>query len=767
MRPPRTLSELIRFHRVARDLTLEALSDISTISVRTISVRTISDIERGVSSAPHSRTTAALATAFGLTPAEHEEFFQAARSRRRLRGASQRTVAGNPHRVLDFAGRECEIAEVIEFLAMASENTEFTAILLSGAPGIGKTASAMEALNRPHDGPADAIFVDLDGFSAEPLTPLQVLKAVLRQMPGVGDNVPADLDEAMRLWHTASTVNPRSIVLDNAIFESQVRPVLTANPSNKVIITSRRSLAGLEGVHRVTLGPLSEQDSVQLLERLIPHHQRQDDDLVELAQLSDRIPLALRIVGNRIASRPAWQAADFARRMRSTENRLRLLVAGDLAVEAAFALSYNDLDKSAAHLFRSISVIDGSTFDSRIAAATAGIDVVDAEDLLEELTDLGLVESRGGSRYRVHDLIRLYATARLEQENPSQGGYIERQRLRKWLLASLERAGAWFEPDRVPETRSETGAAFPDPVTAQKWIRLEEPHWWPALRAAATQGDHGAVVDVADSLHWFSELWVDWGHWRELFALAVTSARALDDPRLEAMHLGYLTWATLIETEDDEEGVRLAELAVAAAIVSEDHTQLGWSKFYAAWLYLRLGLVEKSTVTALESIAEFDIAGDSDGAAQPITLIARLQKDRAGHEQMIVALLQVAEHINADPSENRAALRTTTMLVINKFLAVSYLAVGRPFDAVSAATAAVDGAKEFAAGVRLATALRYRAHAHLVVGDFEEADRDIAEAFAHLDVESTFALVVREMNALEKLKEMSRQRVVDANLQFP
>jgi len=762
MRSSRAISEILRRHRLAADLTLEGLSNLSAISVRTIS-----DIERGVSSAPQVRTIAALADALRLDAGAREDFLGAARARRSVRGISARTSAGSPHRVLDFAGREREIDEVLDYLSADSESPGSTAILLTGAPGIGKTASAMEALSRPHDGPADTIFVDLDGFSVEPLTPLQVLKAVLRQMPGIGDNAPADLEEAARLWRSAAADNPRSIILDNAALESQVRPVLTADGGTKIIITSRRSLAGLEGVRRVMLGPLSEQDGVRLLERLIPAGQRQKNDLSELAQLSDRIPLALRIVGNRIASRPRWQAADFAVRMRSSEDRLHLLVAGDLAVETAFALSYDDLDPQTANLFRSISVIDGFTFDARIAAATAGIDVVEADNLLEELTDLGLVESRGGNRYRVHDLLRLFASARLDRESGGRKGADTRDRLRGWLLASLERAGAWFEPDRVPETQSDAGAAFPDATTAQEWIRLEEPRWWPALRSAASHGEHDIVTDVADSLHWFSELWVEWGHWRDVFALAVSSARALGDPRLEAMHLGYLTWATIVETGDDIEALSLAELAVAAATLADDPTQLGWAKFYAAWANLRVGRMRESTVLALESVAVFESVGYHDGAAQPMTLIARLQHDRAGHEQIIVALQQIAARMDADTSANRAIVRITTMLVVHKFLSVSYLAVNRPLDALAASTAAVDTATEFATGVRLAGALRYRAVAQLALGDFDAADRDIAAAFSHLDVKSTNALVVREKEALEYLKNLSRQRITRPEIDLP
>ena len=206
--------------------------------------------------------------------------------------------------------------------------------------------------------------------------------------------MPGTLDAATALWQSATAELPATVLLDNAAHENQIRPVLSADARTKVVITSRRTLAGLEGVRRMTLGPLGADESVALLAKLIPAQQRAAGDLRELAELCDHIPLAMRIAGNRIASRPALQAADFIARLRSSDNRLRLLVAGDLAVEAAFALVLRRPRPRSAALFRSISVIDAGTFDALLAAATLEVDDGDVDLRLDELVDLGLVEAR-------------------------------------------------------------------------------------------------------------------------------------------------------------------------------------------------------------------------------------------------------------------------------------------------------------------------------------------------------------------------------------
>jgi hypothetical protein len=75
----------------------------------------------------------------------------------------------------------------------------------------------------------------------------------------------------------------------------------------------------------------------------VPPGQRTDRDITELAGLCSDLPLALRIAGKRIASQPSRTAADFVRRLRSDDQRLRALVAGDLSAESAFGLSYADV----------------------------------------------------------------------------------------------------------------------------------------------------------------------------------------------------------------------------------------------------------------------------------------------------------------------------------------------------------------------------------------------------------------------------------------
>jgi transcriptional regulator with XRE-family HTH domain len=746
--PHPTLAATLRTLRLAADLTLEGLAERSGISARTIS-----DLERGVSAAPQRRTAAAIARGLGLDAAATDGFLRAARARRRAPSDAPRVAAIAPNRLADFTGRDREIDDIGSLLVAPSDAAVSPlVIVLCGPPGIGKTTSAFEALSRARTVWPRLLYVDLDGFSSMPLTPLQVLRALLRQLPGLTETLPTSLAAAARLWQSVTAEDPPAVLLDNAATESQIRPVLSLDARSVVLITSRRSLAGLEGVRRMTLGPLGADDSVLLLSRLIPADQREGGDLLELAALAGHVPLALRIAGNRIASHPGWTTADFVVRMRSAENRLRLLVAGDLAVEAAFALSYDDLDAQNAALFRSIAVIDGATFDARIAAAVMAADVLDTEARLDELTDLGLVEARGGNRYRLHDLIRLYALTALRAEDGTIGVAVRRDRLRTWLLSRLERAGAWFEPDRVADDDTRAGASFPDADTAQAWIRLEVVHWWPALRAAATVGDHAVVVDVADALHWFSDLWIEWGHWHEFFSLAVVSARALADPRLEAIHLGYVAWAEIVERGDARAAVVTAGRAVAAADAADDDTQRGWSQYYLAWAHMVLREFDESAAAGRVSVAAFNRAGNPDGAAQAMVMIGKVHADRGDHDLSIRDFEAVLGQVALTTGREDDLVLKIIATSAHRFITTSLLALDRPVEAVASATTALTLAQEIDSAAFIASALRVRVIAQIAAGEVSAAERDIERALAGIASSTKDAYINEQRTQLEALR---------------
>src|SRR5262249_28757000 len=139
--------------------------------------------------------------------------------------------------------------------------------------------------------------------------------------------------------------------------------------------------------------------------------------IAEVGELCGNLPLALRIAGTRLLSRPGWTARYLASRLGDAQRRLANLTAGDLAVGAAFRLSYDQLDDTGRRLFRRLSLVPGGDAGPGLAAVLTRCAPAEAEDALEELADLGLLLPAADGRYRFHDLVRLFAAERLEDED--------------------------------------------------------------------------------------------------------------------------------------------------------------------------------------------------------------------------------------------------------------------------------------------------------------------------------------------------------------
>ncbi|MFI6299265.1 ATP-binding protein [Nonomuraea sp. NPDC050790] len=573
---------LLRAHRQAAELTIEELSHASGVSVRAIG-----DMERGVSRGPQRRTVAALAEVLRLSPDDHEALVAAARAGRPRPAPATAGACELPRGIGDFTGREHELGLLRE---LAESTDPAVTATIWGTAGMGKSALAVHAAGRLADRfPDGRFFLDLRGMDAVPLSSGNGLTRLLRALGVPERRIPADEQE--RAGHYRAMLNERRclIVLDNAAGESQVRPLLPGGGPSMTLITSRRPLAGLEGVRQIPLGQLADAEAAALLRAIVGEARSAAESgaVAELARLCGHLPLAMRIAGNRLQSRPGWTIRQLAGRLGDEERRLDVLAAGDLHVAAAFSLSYDQLSATARRTFRWLALAVAPGFGVPLAAVLAQLDVDDAEDALEELVELGLLQSPYPARYRFHDLVRLYARAQLAKEEAIEAQRAARRRMETWLLEVAVVAGRWFEPGYgAPPPGWRSPVALGDRQEAADWLRLEGTAWLEALRSAARQGEHATVVEVAESMHWFSDQWLLWGHWREVFELSSGSARAMGDRLQEAVHLNYLSWALCVTEGRREEAEAVALRAFDLAHEVGDARQQGWALVYASWALL-------------------------------------------------------------------------------------------------------------------------------------------------------------------------------------
>lgn len=362
---------MLRGHRHAARLTLEQLAQVSGVSARTLS-----DMERGRSKGPQHRTVTALADALALEGDVRKQLIELARDGR-LRGYWTRPagVCELPRLVDDFTGRAAELVWISELAHAESSQGAGVVGLITSSGGMGKTTLAVLAAHmlRPSF-PGGVRFLDLFGRSQRPMAAGDALRLLLRALGAADKQVPGDIQGRASLYRSLLRDRRVLVVLDNAGSEEQVRPLLPGEGTGRALITARRPLAGLEGVRRLVLRPLALPEATELLTGILGDRAASDGEsaLARLAELCEGLPLALRITGNRLVSRPGWDAAELAARLADEERRLDQFKAGDLKVASAFGMSYEQLADSAQRVFRRLAVVPGRDFDAALAAVAGG-----------------------------------------------------------------------------------------------------------------------------------------------------------------------------------------------------------------------------------------------------------------------------------------------------------------------------------------------------------------------------------------------------------
>lgn len=646
---------------------------------------------------------------------------------------AERSLTAEPYRVNDFTGRPEELALIRQFVEHDSGTTP-TSLLITGPPGVGKTTTALEALQGA-PGRLTRLFVDLHGFESTPTEPLQILRALLIQITP-GTQPPASLDDASAAWRAAVGARQLVVVLDNASSEAQVRPVLSVDAPLKVIITCRRTLPGLESTSRLALQPLAIDDSVDLLSALIPADQRSEAELGELAGLCGNFPLALRIAGARVAAQPGWSAADFIGRLHDQEDRLDQLVAGDLAIERAFSRSYDFLSTEERHLFASLSLLHGPNFSVAMAARAAGLEPAQTRAQLDTLADLCLIEIRRGDRYRVHDLLRLYADRVLRTESVIDDILSRQVTLDRWILKQVGSAARVFPPIHTPLV-----TFTPDAEEMRRsfdWLTIEAPHWYGSLKDSAARGDNRVVVDAALALGELSDEWWRLGHLTELHTIAAECARRAGDDEAHVRLLIFAAESALTEqsvasttTPTPPQIADRVSRAVEAAEAWGDPYLIAAAHHEQAFNEFEAGRFESALARFREVAAQFAALAQTSHHFQARSRILRI----LAQTDLEAALVEGAAAVEAIDALGDVAVQLQPESHANVLNAVARinLTAGRWPEALDAATRMLAAPPAFFdRGGYAGRALRHRGFALIGLARFDEARTTLNSALEHV-----------------------------------
>jgi tetratricopeptide (TPR) repeat protein len=642
--------------------------------------------------------------------------------------------------------------------------------------------------------PDGQLYVDLRGATETPIPPVEVLGRFLRALGADQATLPDSLEERADQFRTLMSARRVLVVLDDAAGEQQVRPLLPGGAANAVVVTARRRLRGLAGAAHLELGVLGADEAVALLGRVAgpervdgePDHARQ------LVGLCGFLPLAVRIVGARLASRPHWTLEGMVARLADGTRRLDELAVADQQVRAGIEVTYRGLDDRAQAALRALSWMDLPDFPAWITALLLDISTVDGEDAVEALVDAHLldvthVDGVGQPRYRIHDLIQVYARElAAATDPPEQRDAGVRRLLEAWVwmidevVASTPPGAIPFAPE-LPRVAPAAQAPKPGVTPSSAWLEAEQPTLVAAVERAAALGLVDVSVALATALCG-SVFPLDnrFEAWSRTHTAALAAARDAGDRAAEALllvQLGQLNYhrddfaaaykyslesLSLFRELGDARGEATAQawlgwifreqgrLAEALHFLHQAHAyftsaSLDASSGYTGRLigtaYLEQGDIERARATLTESLIAFRRCGSRHGEALSLRSLGLVHR-AVGELDAALVLCQEALHILVavgDEKHEAYGLQGVAKTLIR---------LGRIDETLPMLDRALEIATRLGDTWGMALMLRTRGEAHLAAGRLDQAERDLTESiriWTEVDVSVARARTERDL----------------------
>ncbi|MEW1751752.1 AfsR/SARP family transcriptional regulator [Streptomyces angustmyceticus] len=479
-----------------------------------------------------------------------------------------------PADIGDFVADETTVSEVCEAVTEGQEKGQLNVVLVLGGPGVGKSTLARHVAHRLASEyfPDGQLYCDLRGPGGQPVRPAQVLGRFLRALGVPGQAIPDALDERAEMYRSLLAGRRILVLLDDAASESQVMSLLPGTGSSGVLVTSRGQLTALPGTRRFAVEPLGPEQAIQLLGRIIGEHRVESECEAArvLIRLVGGLPLALRILGARLAARPHWSLASMGHRLENEHRRLDELAHGELSIRASLSVSYDGLAPADRRLLCLLSLAEGTEIPSWLGAALVDDRTPHPTDLLEPLIDRRLLDitamDQGGAfRCGLSQVVRMFAHERLPAEIPEaeRAGAVRRM-VGGWM-ALAERAhkeiyGGTYtlvagRGERWHPPEGHVQRCLRDPLG---WLESEQTNLLNAVELAARSGLDELCWELATTLVTLFEARGYPELWERTHRVALAAVQEAGNERGQAAVLGSLGTLYLYRGEHEAAGPYLS-----------------------------------------------------------------------------------------------------------------------------------------------------------------------------------------------------------------
>lgn len=349
-------------------------------------------------------------------------------------------------------------------------DTAAPTVLVSGPPGVGREAFALDLAHRLAREAVDGqLYADLGKLTGTALDAKCVLDHFLAALGVPIAQQPVDFESQAEFYRTILAERRLLVLLDNASDERQVRPLVSDSSRSTTLIVSMRRIGGFAGAVQVRLGRLSRAESDGIVAAAFgdahPDNSRPRAS-ARIAELCADLPLAIDITIRKLAGHSPRTLDAALNALNHPVRALNWLQHDDLSVRDALATAFRSVDSDAqALLLRAAQAPTSSAVSSLLTAE---------EESAEHLVEAGLVR-RESSDMRLDRLVWAFAiSAGRTRTTCGQAVPAQRRGVCRndgWLLSSSPPRSR-FSTDAgitMPPTRPlERDAGLPDP---QPWVR--------------------------------------------------------------------------------------------------------------------------------------------------------------------------------------------------------------------------------------------------------------------------------------------------------
>ncbi|MEU9486037.1 BTAD domain-containing putative transcriptional regulator [Streptomyces decoyicus] len=479
-----------------------------------------------------------------------------------------------PADIGDFVADDTIVSAICDAVTEGQGKGPLSVALVLGRPGVGKSTLATHVAHRlaMEYFPDGQLYCDLRGPGGQPVDPAGALGRFLRALGIPGEAIPDSLDECAEMYRSLLAGRRILVLLDDAVSESQVMPLLPGTSSSGVLVTSRSLLTALPGTRRFDVDSLGPEQALQLLGRIMGEQRVESEREAArvLIRLVGGLPLALRIIGARLAARPHWSLTSMWHRLENEHRRLDELAHGELSIRASLSLSYDGLAAADRRLLCLLSLAEGTEIPSWLGAALVDDRTPHPTDLLEPLIDMRLLDitamDPGGEiRYGLSQIVRTFTHERLAAEIPEaeRAGAVRRM-VGGWM-ALAERAhkeiyGGTYtivsgRGERWHPPEDHVRRCLRDPLG---WLESEQTNLLNAVELAARSGLDELCWELATTLVTLFEARGYPDLWERTHRIALTAVQEAGNERGQAAVLGSLGTLHLYRGEHEAAGPYLS-----------------------------------------------------------------------------------------------------------------------------------------------------------------------------------------------------------------